>query len=33
MVTYEDDLLDTNYKRLKEVNKFFTATTKRVELD
>lgn len=28
MVTYEDDLLEENYKFLSSVNKFFTATNK-----
>ena len=30
MVTYEDDLLEDNFRKLKNINKYFTATTKQV---
>lgn len=32
-ITYEEDLIKENFNFLKGVNKFFTATSTRVELD
>ena len=33
MVTYEDELLEDNFRKLKNTNKYFTASTKQVKLD